>query len=134
MPHDLSVFMKAGAPKLIDASSWDFESTLSRIVQKQGAKVIYVYSPFCGACKESAPVFASAVRNLGPKFYRFNAMQSDSNEANEMASSIFHKITGARIEYYPMYLGISAEGRLVVFNGSVTESSMDTFLKALERT
>jgi thiol-disulfide isomerase/thioredoxin len=127
--NDIPAFLQSGSPKLIDASSNDFESTLMRIVHSNGAKIIYIYSPGCGHCVAGAPVYTSATKFL-PHFYRFNATPNSTQNARE----IFKRIVGAEINYYPMILGISNEGRLVVFNGTVTKESMTTFLRGLEQT
>ena len=132
MTNEIPIFHAQGAPKLIDAESPEFASILSRIVHSRGAKIIYVYSPMCGYCVAGAPAYVQAVKSLPAdlrsRFYRFNASASDA------ASALFHKITGAQITYYPMMLGISTDGRLVVFNGSVNASTMEPFLLGLEQT
>jgi hypothetical protein len=136
MTYEIQIFKAQGAPKLIDAESPEFASILSRIVHSRGAKVIYVYSPMCGHCQAGAPLYVEALKSL-PKdlrsrFYRFNATPSDA--IMQSASETFHKITGAQITYYPMVLGISTQGRLVVFNGPVNASTLEPFLLGLEQT
>jgi succinate dehydrogenase/fumarate reductase cytochrome b subunit len=67
---------------------------------------------------------------LKSRFYRFNASPIDASRAHD----IFQRITGVTITYYPMVLGISAEGRLVVFNGTMNASTLEPFLLGLEQT
>ena len=126
---DLDVFKNG--PKLIDAKSTDYVSMLTRVAHKPGGSIIYVYSPYCGACKARAPGFVKAYENLTAdmrsRVFRFNAALAEGRD------EIFEKIVGFTITEYPTLLGISNQGRLVKF-GDFNASTLKTSLLALAQT
>lgn len=108
----------------------DSESMLQRVVHHHEPAVIYVYSPMCPHCINGFPKYADAVLGIKDhrRFYRYDGLGQESLE-------VFKKVTGTQIKYYPMIIGISKNGLLVEFNdGPVSSETMETFLKALDKT
>ena len=119
--HDLEAL--AGLPEVSSRGA------LTRVVHGKSAAVLFVYSPSCYWSQVRAPEWASATRGLRG-FWRFNAVPQPGDRT---ATQMFQQVLGpdGTIQYYPMILGISRQGRIVEYNGELERHKLQTFLAGL---
>ena len=105
---------------------------LKKLIDSDETALVYIYSPFCGHCIHGAPIYNAAVAGLKNAFY-FNAMPGNAAE-NRTVQMAFENITGLKIKYFPMLIGISRDGRYIEYSGDINKGTLTNFKKALEKT